>query len=60
MVIIKTKRDGYSVDQVAHKSVTVKEFIELLEGFDENDIILLSNDDGYTYGVITENNIEEI
>ena len=60
MVILKTNRETYDENWAAAYSMTVKEFIELLEQEDENEKIIFSNDNGYTYGVIRENTIGNI
>jgi hypothetical protein len=39
--------------------MTVGELIEYLEQFDEDTKVYLSNDNGYTYGSITESSFEE-
>ena len=57
-VIIQAERTGYSTEQIKH-TLTVRELIEVLENFDENAKIYLSHDNGYTFGGITERNIDE-
>jgi hypothetical protein len=58
MITINGKRNGYSPDQCG-KTLTVKELIELLEGFDPEEKIYLRNDGGYTYGSITDWDIDQ-
>lgn len=58
MVILKVQRDTYSVEEAAARSLTVREFIELLENENENDKVVFSNDNGYTYGYVRDNVIE--
>jgi hypothetical protein len=60
MVILKTNRTGYSPEQVENSTITVGELIDLLENENRNEKIVLSNDNGYTYGYINENSISEI
>jgi hypothetical protein len=55
---IEGKRNGYSPDQCG-KTMTVGELIAYLENFDEDAEIYLKNDGGYTYGSITQYDIEE-
>lgn len=51
------KREGYSVKQCG-KTLTVGELIEFLQDFDEDTPIYFNNDNGYTYGSLTEDDIE--
>lgn len=57
-IIINTQREGYSPEQVSN-TVSVGELKELLEQFDEEDYIYLSFDNGYTFGGITQWQINE-
>lgn len=68
VAVIKATREGYSIEQVVKKAMTVKELIAELRQFDEESPVIISNDNGYTYGPIrqydiysdwTENNDEE-
>ena len=68
VAVIRATRDGYSIEQVVKRTITVKELIAELRQFDEESPIVISNDNGYTYGSIrrynihsdwTENNDEE-
>lgn len=58
VLYIEGRRDGYSPDQCG-RTMTVGELIEFLEQFDETTEVYLKNDNGYTYGRITEYSIEE-
>ena len=51
-VYLDTTRTGYGPDQCP-PTLTVRDLIELLEGFDEDAPVYLRNDGGYTYGHIT-------
>lgn len=53
---IKGKRNGYAPDQCG-RTLTVGELIEILSEFDEDRPVYLCNDNGYTYGSITENDL---
>lgn len=53
---IEGKRNGYGPDQCG-RTLTVGELIEILEEFDYGRPVYLRNDNGYTYGSITEYNI---
>lgn len=55
---IEGKRNGYGPDQCG-RTMTVGELIAFLQDFDEELPVFLRNDRGYTYGSITENDIEE-
>ena len=57
VITLETKRTGYSVNQVVDKTITVGELRDYLEEFDEDDFIMFSNDNGYTFGEITDNAI---
>lgn len=52
VAVIRATRDGYSIEQVVKKAITVKELIAWLRQFDEESPIVISNDNGYTYGPI--------
>lgn len=55
-LFIEGKRNGYGIDQCG-RTLTVGELIELLSEFDEDRPVYLRNDNGYTYGSITERDI---
>ena len=58
-VIITAKREGYSKNQI-RKTLTVGELVNYLsENFDLDSKLYLSHDNGYTFGGITYNDIEE-
>lgn len=59
MVLIDHVREGYSPDQVRN-TCTVKELLNFLAELDElgrgDDLVYISNDNGYTYsGVLVDN-----
>ena len=58
VVFIEGRRDGYAPDQIK-KTMTVRELIDFLEMFDEDAKVYLNNDNGYTYGGVTEDSITE-
>lgn len=62
-IIINANRDGYGTDQI-RRTMTVGELIEFLSDFDEDTPIYIGNDrkpyGWYTYGGITQNDIEEV
>lgn len=55
-IFIEGKRNGYGPDQCG-RTLTVGELIEILEEFDSDRPVFLRNDNGYTYGSITEGDI---
>lgn len=55
-LFIEGNRNGYSPDQCG-RTVTVGELISLLSDFDEDRLVYLRNDNGYTYGSIREGGI---
>ncbi len=55
-IFIEGKRNGYGPDQCG-RTLTVGELIEILEEFDSDRPVFLRNDNGYTYGSITERDI---
>ena len=54
---ISARREGYAVDQISN-TMTVGELKRLLEDYDEDMEVYISNDNGYTYGGITEGRID--
>lgn len=60
IVILKTNRSEYSVKEAANGSITVGDLIEILRNYHDLDApIVFSNDNGYTYGYITESVVDE-
>lgn len=55
---IETNRTGYTPNQCGD-TLTVSELISILEQYDDDMPVYLSNDDGYTYGNIGEWDIEQ-
>ena len=55
---IEGRRNGYAPDQCG-RTMTVGELICFLEQFDDDTEVFLKNDNGYTYGNITEGSFEE-
>lgn len=56
-VYIRSKRSGYAPDSCG-ATMTVKELIERLEEFDQDLPVYLINDNGYTYGNITDYDVQ--
>ena len=57
-IYIEGNRNGYSPEQCG-RTLTVGELIEILESFGPERPVFLRNDRGYTYGSITEEDIED-
>ena len=58
VLFINGKRNGYSPEQCG-RTLTVGELIEILQGYDPDMEVYLKNDNGYTYGSITDYDIYE-
>lgn len=57
-LLLEANRAGYGIDQIRN-TMTVRDLISFLEGFDGDTKIYISNDNGYTYGGITHNDFRE-
>ena len=55
---IEGRRNGYSPEQCG-RTMTVGDLIAYLEQFDQDAEIYINNDNGYTFGNITEDSFEE-
>lgn len=55
-LFIEANRTGYSPDQCG-RTLTVGELISFLQDFDEDREVYLRHDNGYTFGGITEDDI---
>lgn len=52
-VVFEASRDGYGIDQIADRAMTVGELIDILSDYDEDALFILSHDNGYTYGSLS-------
>lgn len=54
-IVFEARRDAYSIGQLEgnYRTMTVGELRELLEDFEDNDLVVLSHDSGYTYGSLS-------
>ena len=61
VIIIEAKREGYTIEQAENEreAITVGELMRMLEDFDEDTKVYISNDNSYTYGSVTEYRIRE-
>lgn len=57
MIIINAVRDSYSPEECSN-TLTVGELIDELSNFDTDEKVVLSFDNGYTYGSITSERID--
>ena len=55
---LETHRNGYSVDQCG-RTLTVRDLVEYLEQWEDSTPVYFSNDNGYTYGSIDFDDINE-
>lgn len=60
-LVFEAQRMTYSLDYVlADASITISALRDLLEDYDDEDIFVLSHDNGYTYGSICEVFMQEM
>ena len=57
-LMIEGRREGYGPDQL-RRTMTVGELIDYISQFDDDTPVILNNDNGYTYGSITDSSFEE-
>jgi hypothetical protein len=55
IVTLKTNRDYYDAKECAENSISVGEFMDMLSNYPSDAKIVFSNDNGYTYGVVSTN-----
>lgn len=58
IVILNTHRSDYDIRDAADCSMTVGELIDELRGYDEGLKVVFSNDNGYTYGYISSEDVD--
>ena len=56
-IIINARREAYGKEDC--NTMTVKELIDCLSQFNEDEPVILSHDNGYTYGGIRESDFTE-
>ena len=58
VIVIETSREAYSIPQVldyaGKRIMTAADLRAMLDEYDDNTPVVLSFDDGYTYGYISE------
>lgn len=57
VVFIQGRREGYATSQIRY-TMTIGELIDYLQNFDEDAEVYLDNDNGYTFGSITEDSFK--
>lgn len=60
VVVISTTRTDYSAKAASRHSITVEELMDILSNMEPESRIVFCNDNGYTYGRITEELFDEI
>lgn len=60
IVALRTNRDYYDVREAAEYSLTVNELIDILSYYSGDTKVVFSNDNGYTYGVVSDNTVKNI
>lgn len=58
IVILSTNRSEYDIRDAAKYSMTVGELISELRNYDEDENIVFCNDNGYTYGYVSSNDVD--
>ena len=51
-IVWEARRDGYGIDQLRNP-MTVGELKAILEDYEDDTLVILSHDRGYTYGSIS-------
>lgn len=52
-VVFEARRTGYAISDVSDSAMTIRELIGYLEMYDDDDIVIISHDNGYTYGSLS-------
>lgn len=60
IVALRTNRDYYDVREAAEYSLTVDELIDILSNYSGDAKVVFSNDNGYTYGVVSDNIVKSV
>ena len=60
IVILEATRSDYSAKAAARSTLTVGELISYLEQYDEETPVVFSNDNGYTYGYLSDDTVSDI
>lgn len=60
VITIKTNRSYYDIEDATNEAITIGELIDILKHYDEDDKVIFSNDNGYTYGYINDDAVREV
>lgn len=58
-LIVETERYAYAPEACAESTMTVGELMSLLQDYNEDTPVILSNDNGYTFGRLMQDSISE-
>ena len=58
IVTLAVNCSEYNISRAAKRSMTVRELINELENYHDDEKVVFSNDNGYTYGFISPSFIE--
>lgn len=58
VLTIDGRREGYAPNQIGD-TMTVGELIDYLSQYDDETLVMINNDNGYTYGSINYNSFRE-
>lgn len=59
VITLNTNRSYYGINEAIENSITVEELISELQNYPSDMKIVFRNDNGYTYGHITERSLDE-
>jgi hypothetical protein len=59
VIILDTNRSYYGINEASENSITVEELISELQNYPSDAKIVFRNDNGYTYGYITSESLDE-
>ena len=58
-IVFEAQREGYGIDQL-RRPMTVGELRDLLDGYEDDTLFVLSHDNRYTFGSIRADDTEDI
>lgn len=58
-VVFEAERTGYAIEQIANGAMTVGELRGILEDFSDDDLVVMSHDNGYTFGSLSSSLMQE-
>lgn len=51
-IVFEAMRDGFGIDHIKNP-MTIGELMDILQDYDEDTLFILSHDNGYTYGSLS-------